>query len=73
MAKRTHLQTYDSGIVIFDEDTKEYWCNLNTWSQDIRKVCIYHSMEWVQEIINKFPNRNLKIAHVDIRLTDIQN
>lgn len=71
MAKTSYLRTYDSGIIIFDADTKEYWCNMNAWSKELRKACIYHSMNWVQDVIKKFPDRNLKIAYADIRVTDI--
>lgn len=71
MAKTSYLRTYDSGIIIFDADTNEYWCNMNAWSKELRKACIYHSMNWVHDVIKKFPDRNLKIAYADIRVTDI--
>lgn len=71
MAKTSYLCTYDSGIIIFDADTNEYWCNMNAWSKKLRKACIYHSMNWVQDVIKRFPDRNLKIAYADIRVTDI--
>lgn len=44
MAKTSYLRTYDSGIIIFDADTNEYWCNMYGWSKELRKACIYHSM-----------------------------
>lgn len=70
MSKITPLQTTDTGIVIYDVDTNQFWYNLNTWSTNIRKAEIYHSNNWVQEVIRKFPNRNLKTATVTITLNE---
>lgn len=65
---RPKLETSDTGIVIYDADTKKYWCNLNTWSPCIRKAEIYHSMSYVNDVIKKFPHKNLKTATVTITL-----
>lgn len=62
------LEISDTGTVIYDADTNQFWCNLNTWSASIRKAEIYHSDKYVQNVIRKFPDKNLKTASVTITL-----
>lgn len=65
---RDTLETKDTGIVIYDADTHQFWCNLNKWSQNLRHAEIYHSMAYVDAVIQKFLKRNLKTATVTITL-----
>lgn len=62
------LEITDTGIVIYDADTNKYWCNLNTWSPYLRKAEIYHSMSYVNNVIKKFSQKNLKTASVNISI-----
>lgn len=65
---KKELETLDTGIVIYDVNTKQYWCNQNSWSPLLRKAEIYHSMHYVDQVIKKFPNKNLETAIVTISI-----
>ena len=68
---KNQLEISDAGIVIYDNDTNKFWCNLNTWSPYLRKAEIYHSMTHVNNVLKKFPNKNLKIATINISITQL--
>lgn len=70
---RDSLQESDTGIVIYDADTNQFWCNQNAWSTNLRKAEIYHAPRYVNDVIQKFPTRNLKTATVTITLNRKEN
>lgn len=63
----------DTGYVIKDSTTKEYYCGLNTWDKQLRKAKIYHSVKYANDVINddKFSNRTMHIAKVEIKEVDL--
>lgn len=72
MATVKPIETEDTGIVIYDIDTNKYWCNNNKWSPNIRFACIYHSENYVNQVFEKFPDKHLATAQIQVRITKFE-
>lgn len=59
----------DSGYVVKDTNTKEYFCGMNKWDKQLRKAQIYHSIRYANQTMNssRFAKRNLVSVRVEIR------
>lgn len=57
----------DYCLAVVDKDTEEYYFGLKLWGKELRKAKLYHSMEHVQNVINRNSAYNLKIVEIYIR------
>lgn len=66
--KQATAITKDSGYVIRDEITLEYYCGMNKWDKQLRKAQIYHSIKWA----NNFITSNSRKDRLDVHLVSMQ-
>ena len=52
--------------VVFCEDTEKYWCSYNTWSDQLRKATIFHSIKYANEVHKRF--KELRLKNVEVRM-----
>lgn len=64
------FQSSDTGIVIYDEFTNEYFAGLNTFNKWLRNAKIYHSEKYVKQVLKKYNNRPLKTRRVTIQIVE---
>lgn len=62
------MNLVDTGYVIKDLETKEYYCGYNHWDEQLRKSKIYHSTRYVEKIMRdkRFSMRNLCVKCIRI-------
>ena len=52
--------------VVFCEDTEKYWCSYNTWSDQLRKATIFHSIKYANEVHKRY--KELRLKNVEVRM-----
>lgn len=61
----------DTGIVIKDNETNEYYAGLNQWDKQLRKAKIYHSKRYVNDIMNDSRFSKRKLVLIDIIIKEV--
>lgn len=59
----------DTGIVIKDMKTNEYYAGFNNWDKQLRKAKIYHSKRYANDVLvdSRFSNRKLVLINIIIK------
>lgn len=52
--------------VVFCEDDGTYWCSYNTWSDQLRKATVFHSLKYLDEVHKRF--KELKLKNMELRM-----
>lgn len=69
------MKVMDEGFIVIDTDTKEYFCGVKKFDKQIRKVKIFHSKKWADEVIETkswrgaFDNSERNLVVKPIKLT----
>lgn len=69
--KQRELMLKDSGIIIYDKDTNEWYCGLNTFSASLREAKVYHNPNYVNAIFDRYKDRDLGTKRIFMNVTDM--